>query len=162
MPILPQQAPDLPRDIATRPPTKHDMRYANLHVHTSCIRRDPTSASSFCCRRFMDPCFTSQDTASPLRATQPNRPECRWKSCRRRYLETALRQLCHFDRPRTIWMDTVAINQRGVQERNAQVRRMTDIYRGAARVIIWIGTATDDSILALSTSTRSLPSHWNA
>ena len=66
-------------------------------------------------------------------------------------LDAALRHLRYIDRPRKLWIDAVCINQRDVQERSEQVQRMTDIYRGATRVVVWLGTASHNSLLALST-----------
>lgn len=43
------------------------------------------------------------------------------------------------DRLGYIWIDQICINQDDVTERNAQVRRMADVYTGAARVIVWLG-----------------------
>jgi len=43
------------------------------------------------------------------------------------------------DRPRRLWIDAICINQRDVLERNSQVGLMGDIYRSAARVLIWLG-----------------------
>ena len=43
------------------------------------------------------------------------------------------------DRLGYIWIDQICINQEDVAERNAQVRRMADVYKNAARVIVWLG-----------------------
>jgi hypothetical protein len=43
------------------------------------------------------------------------------------------------DRLGYVWMDQICINQDDVAERNAQVRRMADIYKSATRVIVWLG-----------------------
>jgi hypothetical protein len=45
-----------------------------------------------------------------------------------------------------LWVDQICINQNDVAERNAQVRRMADIYKIAARVIIWLGQVTEFDI----------------
>lgn len=65
-------------------------------------------------------------------------------------LEQALRRLRRPDIPRIMWIDRVCINQRNKDERNAQVAIMPDIYRGAVRVVAWIGEKTQDSDRALS------------
>ncbi|KAH7082833.1 heterokaryon incompatibility protein-domain-containing protein [Paraphoma chrysanthemicola] len=44
-----------------------------------------------------------------------------------------------------LWVDAVCINQNDLDERNAQVSMMRDIYASAARVIIWLGEEDDDS-----------------
>lgn len=54
-------------------------------------------------------------------------------------LETALRELSKGKVERLLWIDAICINQNDTNERNAQVRMMSSIYRSAARVIIWIG-----------------------
>jgi hypothetical protein len=46
---------------------------------------------------------------------------------------------------RTIWIDAICINQNDTTERNHQVLFMKDIYARASRVIVWIGSAADDS-----------------
>lgn len=38
-----------------------------------------------------------------------------------------------------IFIDAICIDQQNLAERNAQVRLMGDIYRGAARVVVWLG-----------------------
>ncbi|KAM0449927.1 hypothetical protein ACHAO4_007229 [Trichoderma viride] len=65
-------------------------------------------------------------------------------------LEQALRRLRRLDTARVMWIDRVCINQDNIDERNTQVAIMPDIYRGAVRVIAWIGEKSDDSDRALS------------
>ncbi|UKZ69536.1 uncharacterized protein TrAtP1_010542 [Trichoderma atroviride] len=65
-------------------------------------------------------------------------------------LEQALRRLRRLDTERVMWIDRVCINQDNINERNTQVTIMPDIYRGAVRVIAWIGERSDDSDRALS------------
>ena len=43
------------------------------------------------------------------------------------------------DRPRVLWIDALYINQDETVERNHQVALMRDIYKKAARAIVWIG-----------------------
>ncbi|EQB43487.1 hypothetical protein CGLO_17840 [Colletotrichum gloeosporioides Cg-14] len=57
-------------------------------------------------------------------------------------LETALRHLRYPDRARMLWVDVLCIDQENVQERNQQVRRMSDIYSSATQVVVWLGPAT--------------------
>lgn len=40
------------------------------------------------------------------------------------------------------WIDQICINQKSVQERNAQVPLMGDIYRQASQVVVWLGRDT--------------------
>ncbi|KAK4206696.1 heterokaryon incompatibility protein-domain-containing protein [Rhypophila decipiens] len=67
-------------------------------------------------------------------------------------LATALRHL-RADHRRTLplWIDAISINQASISERNTQVRRMTDIFHLAHRVIVWLGPSTHDSRKALDT-----------
>ncbi|KAE8453859.1 hypothetical protein EG329_007635 [Mollisiaceae sp. DMI_Dod_QoI] len=66
-------------------------------------------------------------------------------------LAGALRFLRSPENTRTLWVDAVCINQQDINERNAQVRRMGDIYSLAKKVIIWLGPEGDNSAHALST-----------
>jgi hypothetical protein len=54
-------------------------------------------------------------------------------------LRAALLNLRKTDRPFTIWVDAVCIDQDNVSERNQQVSIMGDIYRNAARTLVWLG-----------------------
>lgn len=57
-------------------------------------------------------------------------------------LEEALRNLHnrgrHGSRTR-IWIDALCINQKDIDERNAQVKRMNHIFAEAGNVYIWTG-----------------------
>ena len=54
-------------------------------------------------------------------------------------IDDALERLRLPDRPRRLWADQICINQADVAERSQQVRLMNEIYRGAARVLVWLG-----------------------
>ena len=54
-------------------------------------------------------------------------------------LADAIRSLRLPDRPRTLWIDQICINQNDIAERSKQVLLMRDIYRNADRVISWLG-----------------------
>ncbi|KAK7976275.1 hypothetical protein PG989_014738 [Apiospora arundinis] len=56
-------------------------------------------------------------------------------------LYQALVDLRHEDKPRRIWVDAVCIDQGNLQERSEQVSVMGQIYRGAKRVVIYLGAA---------------------
>ncbi|KAK4220815.1 heterokaryon incompatibility protein-domain-containing protein [Podospora fimiseda] len=60
-----------------------------------------------------------------------------------------LRQLRHPTELRRIWIDRIGINQKNVEERNKEVKRMRNIYRHASRVVVWLGPACSTSALAL-------------
>lgn len=64
-------------------------------------------------------------------------------------LHSALQHLRSKSSPRTLWVDAACINQRNDEERSQQVARMADIYRSAAKVLIWLGPAADNSAEAL-------------
>ena len=54
----------------------------------------------------------------------------------------------------TLWLlriDAICINQEDVNERSQEVRRMSQIYSRATRVIIWLGPESDNSSLAIRT-----------
>lgn len=39
----------------------------------------------------------------------------------------------------SVWADAVCINQDDMKERNREVKRMSEVYRSASRVVIWLG-----------------------
>jgi hypothetical protein len=59
-------------------------------------------------------------------------------------LEAALRRFRHTDRELTVWADAICIDQSRVEERNAQVALMADIYRTCERCLIFIGNTLED------------------
>ncbi|CEI67451.1 hypothetical protein FVEN_g11573 [Fusarium venenatum] len=68
-----------------------------------------------------------------------------------RNLAAALRQLRHPQQERIIWCDAICINQKDLAERSLQVKRMTEIYSLAAKVMIWLGPETSWSTTAMNT-----------
>ncbi|KAK4451031.1 heterokaryon incompatibility protein-domain-containing protein [Podospora aff. communis PSN243] len=64
-------------------------------------------------------------------------------------LAAALRELRTPASPRTLWADSICINQLDLDERSAQVSLMGDIYKLAERVIVWLGEASSDSDVAM-------------
>lgn len=64
-------------------------------------------------------------------------------------LEAALRHLRFQDRPRTLWIDYICINQCDIAERNHQVLKMGLIYEFAKAVLIWLGEATPDTAVGI-------------
>ncbi|CAJ2511112.1 Uu.00g067370.m01.CDS01 [Anthostomella pinea] len=56
-----------------------------------------------------------------------------------RNLHAALLRLRSPDRPRTLWVDAICINQGDIPEKNKQVPLMRDIYKSSRRTIIWLG-----------------------
>lgn len=51
---------------------------------------------------------------------------------------------------RTLWVDSVCINQKDGEEKNSQVTAMRHIYKKAKFTLIWLGKEYDDSTLGLS------------
>lgn len=51
-------------------------------------------------------------------------------------------------RPVWIWADALCIDQQNRDEKNQQLRLMTDIYKRAQSVAIWLGPERDNSMLA--------------
>ncbi|RFU28597.1 hypothetical protein B7463_g7735, partial [Scytalidium lignicola] len=49
----------------------------------------------------------------------------------------------------TIWIDAICINQDSIPERDSQVRLMGSIYSHAQQTMIWLGTAFNDSDMAI-------------
>lgn len=54
-----------------------------------------------------------------------------------------LSDLSPISSPRDIWIDSICINQDDVAEKSWHVQSMVRIYRRAARVAVWLGTAPD-------------------
>jgi hypothetical protein len=69
-------------------------------------------------------------------------------------LQRVLRQLRYADDVRTVWADAICINQKDIEERNAQVQLMRDVYRNSQCVTAWLGDATTISDVGLETVPR--------
>jgi hypothetical protein len=65
-------------------------------------------------------------------------------------LASALVPLRHVTEPRVFWIDALCINQQDESEKSSQVVRMSDIYRLADRVIVWLGPEDEGSKDAVS------------
>jgi Heterokaryon incompatibility protein (HET) len=57
----------------------------------------------------------------------------------KRNLYQALRHLRLQSQPRRLWVDAICIDQANVSERSRQVAYMTQIYRQASTVVVWLG-----------------------
>lgn len=66
-----------------------------------------------------------------------------------RNLAEALPYLRHESKPRVMWIDAICVDQKNLEERSQQVKRMADIFSKAVRVLVWLGPESDDSQLAL-------------
>lgn len=60
-------------------------------------------------------------------------------------LFVALQYLRHVKDARHLWVDAICINQDDIPERNAQVQMMSHIYRGASRIVAWLGEQNANS-----------------
>ena len=65
-----------------------------------------------------------------------------------RNLESALRHLRYTNKPRTLWIDAICIDQTNNEEKSQQVRHMHHVYGHAKPVIAWLGPAEDDVTFA--------------
>jgi hypothetical protein len=66
-----------------------------------------------------------------------------------RNLAIALRTLRYSNRPRTLWVDAVSINQENDREKCHQIALMGDIYRKATKVLIWLGEGSPEGDQAM-------------
>ncbi|OCK95880.1 HET-domain-containing protein [Cenococcum geophilum 1.58] len=60
-------------------------------------------------------------------------------------LEEAMLHLRGEFEPLVIWIDQICINQKNNAEKSEQVAHMSDIYRAAHEVLVWLGKAEDGS-----------------
>ncbi|KAK3945963.1 heterokaryon incompatibility protein-domain-containing protein [Diplogelasinospora grovesii] len=66
-----------------------------------------------------------------------------------RNLHSALRALRLPYKDRILWIDALCINQGNDIEKGTQIPLMGEIYKGAGRVIAWLGSPTDDMMPGL-------------
>ena len=59
------------------------------------------------------------------------------------------------------WIDALCINQKDIEERNQQVKRMTDIYQQSLQTVAWLGQASENSDLALDLLESIMLHHIN-
>lgn len=64
-------------------------------------------------------------------------------------LYLALQYLRLQDTDRIIWVDAICIDQSNLRERGHQVQQMGAIYSRADRVVVWLGSATDDTNIVM-------------
>ena len=67
--------------------------------------------------------------------------------------EAALRRVRLLDKPRTIWIDAVSINQDDLTERSQQVAMMGQIYAGSTRNLVYLGELDDETVAHRISST---------
>jgi hypothetical protein len=56
---------------------------------------------------------------------------------------SALRRFRQTTQPRFLWADAVCINQASLSERSQQVALKSRIYKGAVRMLGWVGEGND-------------------
>lgn len=73
--------------------------------------------------------------------------------------DAALRQLRDKTDVMKLWVDSICINQKdeAVEERNAQVAIMGDIYKSARHVVVWLGPSDDQIKAAFNTLLDLVP-----
>ncbi|OCK79113.1 HET-domain-containing protein [Lepidopterella palustris CBS 459.81] len=64
-------------------------------------------------------------------------------------LYEALQHLRFPDRDRILWVDAICIDQNNNKERGHQVQQMSNIYREADRVTVWLGLGTLETDLVM-------------
>ncbi|TVY87284.1 Heterokaryon incompatibility protein 6,OR allele [Lachnellula willkommii] len=69
-------------------------------------------------------------------------------------LESALRHLRLQDKPLTLWIDALCIDQSDDVEKGEQIEQMGQIYSEALSVITWLGPAADNSDVAMQWNQR--------
>lgn len=68
--------------------------------------------------------------------------------------EVALRRFRKKTKTRTLWVDSICIDQTSIQERNQQVKLMKEIYSLAQQVLLWVGESDPKSDEALKHLSR--------
>ncbi|KAK3215169.1 hypothetical protein GRF29_19g2460645 [Pseudopithomyces chartarum] len=66
-----------------------------------------------------------------------------------RNLASALRSFRDADIERVLWADAVCINQQDIAEKSSQVALMSEIYKKAEQVLIWLGDPSEQSKSAM-------------
>lgn len=62
---------------------------------------------------------------------------------------SALKHLRDEREERTLWVDGICIDQTSLAERSSQVALMGEIYKDAARVVVWLGESDENSDQAI-------------
>lgn len=63
----------------------------------------------------------------------------------RHNLVNALRQLRRHGQTTPLWIDALSIDQTNLTEKGQQVAMIGDIFRGAQKILVWVGTHANDS-----------------
>lgn len=126
-------------------PAERDCSTIRIHLRTASLNdenRERYEAISYCWGDLKDtmPVFCMGE--NPIWVT--------------RSLWIALRRIRLKDRIRLLWADAICINQKDNDEKAWQVAMMTDIYKSADQVLIWLGEKADESHLLASFIPRLL------
>ncbi|KAK7431767.1 hypothetical protein QQZ08_001707 [Neonectria magnoliae] len=70
-------------------------------------------------------------------------------------LAAALRHLRYEDKPRTLWVDVICINQKDPTEKAVAVKCLSKMYSLTTRVVVWLGCEENDSSVAISLLSRA-------
>ena len=97
-----------------------------------------------------DPKTAFVDYQYPYHSSKPN-TDRHFTTPIRQNLATALRALRDPNRSRTLWVDALCIDQNNQMERGSQVKHMSQIYKLAQRVVVWLGPSTSTTSIAMST-----------
>ncbi|KAH6986141.1 heterokaryon incompatibility protein-domain-containing protein [Ilyonectria sp. MPI-CAGE-AT-0026] len=65
-------------------------------------------------------------------------------------LASALHHLRYEDKPRTLWVDVICINQKDPDEKAVAVKCLSKMYSLTTRVVVWLGPEENDSAVAIS------------
>ncbi|KAH7149237.1 heterokaryon incompatibility protein-domain-containing protein [Dactylonectria estremocensis] len=65
-------------------------------------------------------------------------------------LASALHHLRYEDKPRTLWVDVICINQKDPDEKAVAVKCLSKMYSLTTRVVVWLGPEEDGSSVAIS------------
>ena len=65
-------------------------------------------------------------------------------------LASALRHRRDRQKPRTLWVDAVCIDQQNAEERSSQILLMRDVFQRASKVVVWLGESTVASKAAVA------------
>lgn len=65
-------------------------------------------------------------------------------------LYAALLELREQNKETVVWIDAICINQADIEERNAHVPMMHEVYSRAAQVVVWLGRESEDSNRAMA------------
>ena len=69
-------------------------------------------------------------------------------------LEIFLQRLRHSSEPRTLWTDTICVDQCNLDERSAHVQLMAQVYGQATRVLVWLGEEDTNTEVAFTAARK--------